>query len=60
MSVEEEGSNERHGSLELVKEFIKSNINEGNQAVSMAVVHEMCGDGNLGDTRYRSKLNKRS
>ena len=59
MSVEGEGSNERSGNLELLKEFIKSNITEGNQAVSMAVVHEMYGDGNLGDTRYRSKLKQR-
>ena len=59
-SVEGEGSNERSGNLELVKKFIKSNMTEGNQAVSMAVVHEMYGDGNLGDTRYRSKLSKRS
>ena len=41
MSVEGEGSNERSGNLELVKEFIKSNIIERNQAASMAVVHEM-------------------
>ena len=59
MSVEGEGSNERSGNLELVKEFIKSNIIEGNQAVSMAVVHEIYGDGNLGDTRYRSKLKQK-
>ena len=59
MSIEGEGSNERSGNLELVKEFIKSNITEGNQAVSMAVVDEMYGDGNLGDTRYRSKLKQK-
>ena len=39
MAVEEEGSNEPSGNLNLVKEFIKSNIIEGNQKVSMAVVH---------------------
>ena len=59
MSVEREGSNEQSGSLKLVKEFIKSNIIEGNQAVSMAVFHEMYGDGHLGDTRYRSKLKQK-
>ena len=59
MSVEGEGSNEPSGNLKLVKEFIKSNIIEGNQAVSMAVVHEMYGDGHLGDTRYRSKLKQK-
>ena len=59
MFVEGEGSNEPSGNLELVKEFIKSNIIEGNQAVSMAVVHEMYGDGHLGDTRYRSKLKQK-
>ena len=56
MSVEGEGSNEPSGSFELVKEFIKSNITEG---VSMAVVHEMYGDGHLGDTRYRNKLKQK-
>ena len=59
MSVEGEGSNEPSGNLELVKEFMKSNIIEGNQAVSMAVVHEMYGDGHLGDTRCRSKLKQK-
>ena len=59
MSVEGEGSNEQSGNLKLVKEFIKSNIIEGNQAVSMAVVHEMYGDRHLGDTRYRSKLKQK-
>ena len=59
MSVEGEGSNEPSGNLKLVKEFIKSNIIEGNQAVSMAVVHEMYGDGHLGDTRYKSKLKQK-
>ena len=33
MSVEGDGSNEPSGNLALVKEFIKSNIIEGNQAV---------------------------
>ena len=33
MSVEGDGSNELSGNLALVKEFIKSNIIEGNQAV---------------------------
>ena len=33
MSVEGDGSNEPSGNLALVKEFIKSNITEGNQAV---------------------------
>ena len=59
MSVEGEGSNELSGNLELVKEFIESNIIEGYQAVSMAVVHKMCGDGHLGNTRYRSKLKQK-
>ena len=60
MFVEGDGSNEPSSNLELVKElFIKSNIIEGNQAVSMAVVHEMCGDGLLGNTRYRSKLKQK-
>ena len=59
MSVEGEGSNEPSGNSKLVKEFIKSNIIEGNQAVSMAVVHEMYEDGHLGDTRYRSKLKQK-
>ena len=59
MSVEGEGSNEPSGNLELVKEFIESNITEGYQAVSMAVIHEMCGDGHLGNTRYRSKLKQK-
>ena len=59
MSVEGEGSNEPSGNLKLVKEFIRSNIIEGSQAVSMAVVHEMYGDGNLGDTRYKSKLKQK-
>ena len=59
MFVEEDGSNEPSSNLELVKEFIKSNIIEGNQAVCMAVVHEMCGDGHLGNTRYRSKLKQK-
>ena len=59
MSVEGEGSNEPSGNLKLVKEFIKSNITEGNQAVSMAVVHEMYVDGHLGDTRYKSKLKQK-
>ena len=45
MSVEGKGSNEPAGNLKLVKEFIKSSIIEGNQAVSMAVVHEMYEDG---------------
>ena len=52
--------NEPSGNLELVKEFTKSNIIEGgNQAVSRAVVDEMCGDGHLGNTRYRSKLKQK-
>ena len=59
MSVEGEGNNESSGNLKLVKEFIKSNIIEGNQAVSMAAVHEMYGDGHLGDTRYRSELKQK-
>ena len=50
MSLEGEGSNERSGNLEPVEEFIKSNIIEENQPVSMAVVHQMYGDGNLEDT----------
>ena len=33
MSVEGDGSNELSGNFVLVKEFIKSNITEGNQAV---------------------------
>ena len=33
MSVEGDGSNEPSGNLALVKEFIKSNIIEGNQTV---------------------------
>ena len=41
MSVEGEESNEPSGNLELVKKFIKFNIIKGNQAVFMAVVHEM-------------------
>ena len=59
MFVEGDGSNEPSSNLELVKEFIESNITEGNQAVSMAVVHEMCGNGHLGNTRYRSKLKQK-
>ena len=60
MFVEGDGSNEPSSNLELVKElFIKSNIIEGNQAVSMAVVQEMCGDGLFGNTRYRSKLKQK-
>ena len=59
MFVEGDGSNEPSSNLELVKKFIKSNIIEGNQAVSMAVVHEMCGDGHLGNTIYRSKLKQK-
>ena len=58
ISVEGEVSNEPSGNLELVKEFIKSII-EGNQAVSMAVVHKMYGDGHFGDIRYRSKLKQK-
>ena len=59
MFVEGDGSNDPSSNLELVKEFIKSNIIGGNQAVSMAVVHKMYGDGHLGNTRYRSKLKQK-
>ena len=60
ISVEGEGNNEPSGNIEPVNECTKSNITETrNQAVSMAVVHEMYLDGHLRDTRYRSKLKQK-
>ena len=55
----EQTDGEHPGDIEAVKELINNVIIEGNQAISMAVIHELYDDGHVGDTRYRSRLKQR-
>ena len=48
----EQTDGEHPGDIEAVKELINNVIIEGNQAISMAVIHELYDDGHVGDTRY--------
>ena len=50
---------ENRGNFDAVKEFIHENILLLNQAVSIAKIHEIYGDGNSKDTRYRHKLKQK-
>ena len=55
----EQTDGEHPGDIEAVKELINNVIIEGNQAISMAVIHELYDDGHVGDTRYRRRLKQR-
>ena len=59
VSEREAKETENGGNFDAVKEFINENILLLNQAVSIVKIHEVYGDGNSKDTRYRHKLKQK-